>query len=142
MGRDIADIDAWLTSWDYPDLVGTLVRSVVEEFPDGLKLLRTKNSVSFDARRLEQMTRTPKLLRKQFGLPARVPLLMMPHHDNHAWFSFAASPFPDDEPVAIAVLDGTGDLGSVSTLCRARAARCGSCTATTASSTRSARSTA
>ncbi|MDB5566147.1 MAG: carbamoyltransferase, partial [Tardiphaga sp.] len=51
----------------------------------------------------------------QFGLASRVPLLMMPHHDNHAWFSFAASPFPDDEPVAIAVLDGTGDLGSVST---------------------------
>ncbi|QUS42412.1 carbamoyltransferase [Tardiphaga alba] len=115
MGLDIADIDAWLTSWDYPDLTGTLVRSIVEEFPDGLKLLRTKNSVSFDAKRLEQMTRTPKLLRKQFGLPARVPLMMMPHHDNHAWFSFAASPFPDDEPVAIAVLDGTGDLGSVST---------------------------
>jgi len=115
MGRDINDIDAWLTSWDYPDLTGTLVRSIVEEFPDGLKLLRTKNSVSFDAKRLEQMTRTPKLLRKQFGLPARVPLMMMPHHDNHAWFSFAASPFPDDEPVAIAVLDGTGDLGSVST---------------------------
>ena len=115
MGRDVTDIDAWLTSWDYPDLTGTLVRSIVEEFPEGLKLLRTKNSVSFDAKRLEQMTRTPKLLRKQFGLPARVPLLMMPHHDNHAWFSFAASPFPDDEPVAIAVLDGTGDLGSVST---------------------------
>jgi len=115
MGRDVTDIDAWLTSWDYPDLLGTLVRSIVEEFPEGLKLLRTKNSVSFDAKRLEQMTRTPKLLRKQFGLSARVPLLMMPHHDNHAWFSFAASPFPDDEPVAIAVLDGTGDQGSVST---------------------------
>lgn len=115
MGRDVTDIDAWLTSWDYPDLLGTLVRSIVEEFPDGLKLLRTKNSVSFDAKRMEQMTRTPKLLRKQFGLPARVPLMMMPHHDNHAWFSFAASPFPDDEPVAVAVLDGTGDLGSVST---------------------------
>ncbi|MGM4962918.1 carbamoyltransferase C-terminal domain-containing protein [Tardiphaga sp. 1201_B9_N1_1] len=114
MGRDVPDIDAWLTTWDYPDLLGTLVRSIVEELPDGLKLLRTKNSVSFDARRLEQMTRTPKLLRKQFGLPARVPLLMVPHHDNHAWFSFAASPFPDDEPVAIAVLDGTGDLGSIS----------------------------
>ena len=39
----------------------------------------------------------------------------MPHHDNHAWFSFAASPFADDsEPVAIAVLDGTGDRGSIS----------------------------
>ncbi|MDB5652589.1 MAG: carbamoyltransferase [Tardiphaga sp.] len=115
MGRDVDDIDAWLTSWDYPDLLGTLVRSILEEFPDGLRLLRTQNSVSFDARRFEQMTRTPKLLRKQFGLAARVPLMMMPHHDNHAWFSFAASPFPDDEPVAIAVLDGTGDTGSVST---------------------------
>ena len=115
MGRDIADIDAWLTSWDYPDLLGSLVRSVIEEFPESLKLLRRQNSVSFDARRFEQMTRTPKLLRKQFGLAARVPVMMMPHHDNHAWFSFAASPFPDDEPVAIAVLDGTGDLGSVST---------------------------
>ncbi|MDB5504110.1 MAG: carbamoyltransferase [Tardiphaga sp.] len=115
MGRDIGDIDASLTSWDYPDLLGTLVRSVVEELPDGLKLLRTKNSVSFDARSFEQMTRMPKLLRKQFGLAARVPLLMMPHHDNHAWFSFAASPFDDStEPVAIAVLDGTGDQGSIS----------------------------
>lgn len=115
MGRDVGDIDGWLTSWDYPDLVGSLVRSVIEEFPESLKLLRTQNSVSFDSRRFEQMTRTPKLLRKQFGLSARVPLMMMPHHDNHAWFSFAASPFPDDEAVAIAVLDGTGDLGSVST---------------------------
>lgn len=115
LGRDVGDIDAWLTSWDYPDLMGTLVRSVVEEFPEGLRLLRTRNSVSFDAKRLEQMTRMPRLLRKQFGLPARVPLMMMPHHDNHAWFSFAASPFPDDATVAIAVLDGTGDLGSIST---------------------------
>ncbi len=42
-------------------------------------------------------------------------MICMPHHDNHAWFSFAASPFADSaEPVAIAVLDGTGDQGSVS----------------------------
>ena len=31
MGRDIGDIDAWLTSWDYPTLAGTLARSVLEE---------------------------------------------------------------------------------------------------------------
>jgi hypothetical protein len=30
IGRDIGDIDAWLTSWDYPDLAGTLVRSVLK----------------------------------------------------------------------------------------------------------------
>ena len=61
------------------------------------------------------MTRTPKILAKQLGLAERVPLICLPHHDNHAWFSFAASPFADDgEPVAIAVLDGTGDQGSIS----------------------------
>ena len=31
MGRDIADIDAWLTSWDYFALAGMLARSVFEK---------------------------------------------------------------------------------------------------------------
>jgi carbamoyltransferase len=115
MGRDIGDIAAWLTSWDYPTLAGTLVRSVLEELPQSVRLLRTTEAAGFDGRRLDQMTRTPKILGRQLGLSERVPLICMPHHDNHAWFSFAASPFADsDEPVAIAVLDGTGDLGSIS----------------------------
>ena len=115
MGRDIGDIAAWVTTWDYPTLFGTLARSVLEEAPQGAKLLRNTEAAGFDGRRLEQMTRTPKILGKQLGLPARVPLICMPHHDNHAWFSFAASPFADTgEPVAIAVLDGTGDRGSIS----------------------------
>jgi carbamoyltransferase len=115
IGRDIGDIDAWLTSWDYPTLAGTLARSVLEEMPQSLKLLRTTEAAGFESRRLEQMTRTPKILARQLGLPERVPLICLPHHDNHAWFSWAASPFADDgEAVAIAVLDGTGDQGSIS----------------------------
>jgi carbamoyltransferase len=115
MGRDIGDIAAWLTTWDYPTLAGTLARSVLEELPQSFKLLRTTEAAGFDGRRLDQMTRTPKILGKQLGLAGRAPLICLPHHDNHAWFSFAASPFADnDEAVAIAVLDGTGDLGSIS----------------------------
>src|SRR6201994_813020 len=115
MGRDAGDIFAWLTSWDYPTLAGTLCRSVLEEAPQSFRLLRATEATGFDGRRLDQMTRTPKILAKQLGLPERVPMIAMPHHDNHAWFSFAASPFADDdEPVAIAVLDGTGDRGSIS----------------------------
>lgn len=115
IGRDAGDIAAWLTTWDYPTLAGTLARSVLEELPASLKLLCTTDAAGFDGRRLEQMTRTPKILGKQLGLGTKVPLICMPHHDNHAWFSFAASPFADAaEPVAIAVLDGTGDKGSVS----------------------------
>jgi carbamoyltransferase len=115
MGRDVGDIFAWLTTWDYTALVGTIARTVLEEMPQSLKLLRTTEAAGFDGRRMDQMTRTPKILARQLGLSARVPLILMPHHDNHAWFSYAASPFADDgEPVAVAVLDGTGDLGSVS----------------------------
>ena len=115
MGRDIGDIDAWLTSWDYPTLAGTLARSVIEEMPQSFKLVRTTEAAGFDGRRLDQMTRTPKILGRQLGLAGRVPLICLPHHDNHAWFSYAASPFADDgEPTALAVLDGTGDRGSIS----------------------------
>jgi carbamoyltransferase len=115
MGRDIEDIFAWLTTWDYPALAGTIARTVLEELPQSAKLLRTTEAAGFDSRRMDQMTRTPKILARQLGLSQRVPLISMPHHDNHAWFSFAASPFVDDGmPVAVAVLDGTGDLGSIS----------------------------
>jgi carbamoyltransferase len=115
MGRDANDIAAWLTSWDYPALAGTLVRSILEEAPGSIGLLKTTNAAGFDGKRLEQMTRTPKILGRQLQQDQRVPLICMPHHENHAWFSFAASPFDDThEPVAIAVLDGTGDQGSIS----------------------------
>jgi carbamoyltransferase len=115
IGRDAGDIFAWLTTWDYPALAGTLARSLLEEAPQSFRLARCTEAAGFDGRRLDQMTRTPKILGRQLGLKTRVPLITMPHHDNHAWFSYAASPFADDgEAVAIAVLDGTGDHGSIS----------------------------
>lgn len=115
MGRDVTDVFAFLTSWDYPTLAGSLMRTVLEELPESFRLARRLKTTGFDTRRLEEMTRTPRKLATQLGLKRPVPLITPPHHDNHAWFSFAASPFADaTEPVAIAVLDGTGDLGSVS----------------------------
>ena len=116
MGRDIGDIAAWLTTWDYPALFGTLARTVLEESPQSFKLLRSTEAAGF--RRPPARSNDPHAetsCGRQLGLSERVPLICLPHHDNHAWFSFAASPFADDgEPVAIAVLDGTGDLGSIS----------------------------
>ena len=64
MGRDVGDIFAWLTSWDYPTLAGTMCRSVLEEAPQSLRLLRATEAAGFDGRRLDQMTRTPKILRE------------------------------------------------------------------------------
>lgn len=115
IGKGVEDIAAFTVTWDYPALFGTMIRTALEEAPASLRLLSVSNAVGVDARRMEQMTRTPKLLARQFGLKAPVPLICVPHHDNHAWFSYAASPFASDgRPVAVAVLDGTGDVGSVS----------------------------
>jgi carbamoyltransferase len=115
MGRSVGDIAAFVTTWDYPALVATAIRTVIEEAPGSFKLVTIPIAPAFDGRRLDQARRTSRILAKQLGLPEHVHFICMPHHDNHAWFSFAASPFVDsDEPVAIAVIDGTGDQGSIS----------------------------
>ncbi len=58
---------------------------------------------------------TPRVLGRQLGLDGPARIISMPHHDNHAWFSYSVSPFAgSEEPVMITVLDGTGDLGAIS----------------------------
>ena len=39
IGRDVGDIAAFVTTWDYPVLIATMVRSALEEAPGSLKLL-------------------------------------------------------------------------------------------------------
>src|SRR6202158_6304421 len=73
IGRDIGDIDAWLTSWDYLSLAGTLARTLVEEIPQSLKLLRVNDATAIDRRRLDQMTRSPRFLARPLSLANAVP---------------------------------------------------------------------
>lgn len=115
MGRDIGDIAAFATTWDYPTLFGTMMRTAIEEAPGSLKLLSYSDAIGVDRRRLDQMRRTPRILAKQFGLAKLPQLILVPHHLNHAWFPYAVSPFAGSaDPVAIGVFDGTGDRGSIS----------------------------
>lgn len=105
-------IAAWIAAWDQAALAATAVRSMLEEAPASLTLLRS--NPAFDTSP-DHVRYAAKLLGKQLGVDGPVPIIGMPHHDNHAWFSFAASPFPSSEgPVMVAVLDGLGDLGSIS----------------------------
>jgi carbamoyltransferase len=58
---------------------------------------------------------TPRRLAAQWGLDQPPPLVCMPHHENHASFSYLFSPFNGSEkPVMIAVCDGFGDRGAIS----------------------------
>ena len=109
------DIDAWVATWDYPALAATLLRITLEELPGSLSMLRPGATPAFNIRHLDQGTRAPRTISRQVGASASVSLIGIPHHDNHAWYSFAVSPFAREAgPVIIAVLDGTGDRGSIS----------------------------
>ncbi|MFN3659379.1 MAG: carbamoyltransferase C-terminal domain-containing protein [Pseudolabrys sp.] len=114
-GRDLRDVDGWFSAWDYAAFGATLVRTVLEEAPATFHMLRGKPTPLFSLREIDRGTRAARHIGRQLGLAAPVDLIGTPHHDNHAWFSYAASPFAQEaEPVLTAVLDGVGDRGAIS----------------------------
>ncbi len=117
LGLQPADIHACLASWDYIALLAHSARTFAEECPYNLGLLKPQPRTTFltDYRAIFEAFSAPRRLAKQFGLKSPVPLINLRHHDNHAYFSYAASPFAQrPEPVIVAVVDGSGDDGSIS----------------------------
>ncbi len=112
---NVGHIDAWVASWDYVALWSTLIRITLDEFPASLSLIRNRDTPAFNLRAVDRGMRASRHITEHLGLNEPVSLIGMPHHDNHAWFSFAASPFArGKEPTMVAVLDGFGDMGAIS----------------------------
>jgi carbamoyltransferase len=108
-------IAAWLGAWDDPAFGSTLIRMFVEELPGSLGLLRLGSIPSFNLRHNIEAVWAADALGRQLGANGPLPIIAMPHHENHAYFSFSVSPFARSKtPVMIAVLDGMGDLGAIS----------------------------
>ena len=115
LGIDVAQIHAFVASWDYITLAATMLRSIAEELPASRVFLDPANFASMNARHMTHAFKSPKRLGKQLGLDRPMPIIGMRHHCNHAYFSYAVSPFAgSDEPVMISVLDGIGDDGAIS----------------------------
>jgi carbamoyltransferase len=85
MGIGPERIDAWLLTWDYPAMGATLVRTMLEEAPGSIRsALDPGASVAMSLPQLERVARTGRRIAKQIGARQPVPLIAMPHHDNHA----------------------------------------------------------
>ncbi len=111
------DIHACLTNWDYIELLAHSVRTFAEEFPYNLALLKPQPRTTFitDYRAVLEAFSAPGRLAQQLGLASSIPLINLRHHDNHAYFSYAVSPFAHSpQPVMVAIIDGSGDDGSIS----------------------------
>ncbi len=115
LGLAPGDVHAYVTSWHYPAAISVGVRLLAEHFPASLGLLRPSACPTGNFGHVLAALRAPRRLGKQLGLGRRAPLIGLLHHENHAAFSWAVSPFNRCEgPVLVTVLDGFGDEGAIS----------------------------
>lgn len=116
LGIAPSDIHAWLASWDYASVISAGWRAFFEQAPTSWSLLHSQSVPKWRFSRNARIARgAPRRLGKLLGLAAPQPLIGMPHHENHASFSYAVSPFiRSPTPVMITVLDGFGDDGAIS----------------------------
>jgi carbamoyltransferase len=115
IGVEAGEIHAFVASWDYVTLAATLVRSVAEELPASRVFFRPQNFAPMNASHIGRALRSPERLGRAMGMRQRMPMIGMRHHDNHAYFSYAVSPFAgSDRQTIISVLDGIGDDGAIS----------------------------
>jgi carbamoyltransferase len=114
-GLSFHDVHAVVLGWDYQKWAGASVASVVSELPWSLRLLRGDASPVHFGEAIYKGMSAAYRLKRNFRLPGPGPVIHLGHHENHAYFSFAASPFSSsDEPVIVLVVDGSGDVGAIS----------------------------
>ena len=118
LGITPQQIHACVASWDYVALASQLISSMVEELPESLSFISPRSGVSTDLLDISHIRHgflAPGRLGKLFGLRNPMPVIGLRHHDNHAYFAHASSPFArSPEPVIVAVMDGIGDDGAIS----------------------------
>jgi carbamoyltransferase len=105
-------IDGWFSAWDSAALIAKLLQTTAEELPASLGLLRAPELPAMGLRSILSGVNMASELAAELGSPT--PIIATAHHDNHAWFSFAVSPFAKSErPVMIAAIDGFGERGAI-----------------------------
>jgi carbamoyltransferase len=116
------DLVACVSSWDYSAIAKAVItQPALEEAPASMALIwgRAGRMKSSDARgRAGTLIQAPERLGRQLGFGGRVPIVGVRHHDSHAYFSYAVSPFAaDGDPTMVLVIDGGGDGACTSLFC-------------------------
>ena len=116
LGIKPAQVHACLASWDYVRLPAAVMQLFCEELPGSLTYLKpAARPAILNMSHVMDAYHAPKRLASQMELPRPFPVIGMRHHDNHAYFSWAVSPFAGSpDPVIVTVLDGMGDDAAMS----------------------------
>ena len=116
LGIDPSQVHAVCGSWDYGAWIAKAAQSIAAELPGSRWLLRPGASPQMNLKCAIQARRTPRKLGQVLhGGNRPQPVINLRHHDNHAWFSWAVSPFAkSSQSTMVLVVDGAGDDGSMS----------------------------
>lgn len=116
LGLSVNDIHCILGSFDYLHLFATMIRTLFEHFPFSFPLLSKESDDNCNYTHILPTLNAPKRLSEIFDYhKLHYPIIGMPHHENHAYFAYAVSPFiVESGPVLLSVIDGTGDRGAIS----------------------------
>ncbi|MGA9286647.1 MAG: carbamoyltransferase C-terminal domain-containing protein [Solirubrobacteraceae bacterium] len=116
LGVKAEDLAACVSSFDYPGALVTLaLRPALEEAPTSMVRLMRERPDDVVGEDRDAVAKASEWIGEQLGLGEPMPVVMMRHHDNHAYFSYASSPFAGDGgQTMVIVLDGTGDDASMS----------------------------
>ena len=114
-GLTVQDIAAFLFTWDSARVAASGIGMMFDHFPFSLPMGFPKSTPKANLFHGLKAAQMPRLLGKALNAGRRIPIIAQLHHDNHAAFSFAVSPFyQSDTPVMISVLDGFGDTSAIS----------------------------
>ena len=118
LGIEPTDLAACVSSWDFAKLLMIINRTIAEEAPGSM--LRVRNLDLHPGQPIQNdtpsvMRSSASRLARQLGHERRIPVIGIRHHDNHAYGSYALSPFAaEPDPTMVLVLDGSGDDASTS----------------------------
>lgn len=112
LGAGPEDLVACTATWDYVQVGAMFVRCSFEEFP-GPIFTEPPDDLNFG--HVLEAARAPERIGHQLGLGRPLPIIGIRHHDSHAYFSYAVSPFAaGGEPTLIVICDGFGDDAALS----------------------------
>lgn len=85
------EIDGWFSGWDSAVFGAMLLRTFAEEAPWTFTQSGINEVQAFDVGEALQTVNLARRLGREIG--CSTPVIGIPHHDCHAWFSFCVSPF-------------------------------------------------
>ena len=116
LGISTSEIHSFLGTWDYPAFAAFSMGAIASELPASWSWFRPSMHKGIaDSRPLYQaIWNGAKRLNRGLDSQETKPIIGLPHHECHAYYSYGVSPFVHSKkPTLVLVIDGSGDKSAI-----------------------------